>query len=127
MESAGDQVSDLEYNTFIRQGKTWTRSIWYEDDAGTILDLSSGYTARMMIRADVDDASPVVTLTTENGRIALAAGDADTPNIVLTVSAADTAALTAWGTGVYDLELVSGATVLPVIEGFILLQKEPTR
>ena len=76
------------------------------------------------LRSDIEDSSAVLTLTTENGRIALG-GAAGT--VTLTVSAADTAGLTA-GNGVYDLELISsGGVVTRLIEGSYSIVREVTR
>jgi hypothetical protein len=60
------------------------------------------------VRATLESAEALIELTTGNGRIALG-GSAGT--ITLTISATDTAALTA-GRGVYDLELVSGSGIV---------------
>ncbi len=118
------------YNLFgahsIQQGASFRREIAWRDAAMVMLDLT-GYTARMMVRAKIDDASPVLTLTTENGRIAVSTGAAGY-NILLTVTPGDTAALTDWGQGVYDIELVSaGGTVTRLLEGFAILSKEVSR
>ena len=115
------------YDLIIEQGASFRREIWWRDEDGDIIDVSS-YTARMHVRADVDDVSPQVTLTTENSRITLSAGAAGAYNILLTMTPSTTAALTDWGRGVYDLELVSGGgTVTRVLEGYAVLSKEATR
>ena len=67
----------------------------------------AGFTARMQVRKDLEAASALIELTTENGRISI------TPNtgtVSLTITAADTAALQ-FG-GVYDLELVGSTGVI---------------
>ena len=78
----------------------------------------------MSLRTDIEDSSAILSLTTENGRIALGGGAG---TITLTVSASDTAALTA-GNGVYDLEIVSsGGVVTRLIEGSYTISREVTR
>jgi tRNA threonylcarbamoyladenosine modification (KEOPS) complex Pcc1 subunit len=78
----------------------------------------------MQIRSEVDSSTAALSLTTENGRIALG-GTAGT--ITLTVSATDTAAVTA-GEYVYDIELVSGSgTVTRLLQGCFTVDAEVTR
>lgn len=110
------------YDIEVQQGATFSLPLVWKA-SGALVNLT-GYTARMMIRADFDDVSPLVTLTTENGRIALggALGTID-----LTISAAVTAALTDWGKGFYDLELVDGGNVKRLLAGHAVLSKEATR
>ena len=127
-----------EYNITIEQGSTFGRLISIEqpdltaDPNGSIFenfDLS-GFTARMYIRRTIDTATPMITLTTENGRIAInpsVVGDATKNNeISLSITAADTATITT--SGVYDLEIIStGGTVSKVIRGDVTLIPEVTR
>jgi hypothetical protein len=104
----------------IEQGATFRRSFtWYDAD-GVPVDLT-GYTARMMVRGDVDDASPVLTFTTENYRIYLTY--LGQPGVILVhATAAD------WGEGVFDLELIeSDGTVTRLVEGDCILSKEVSR
>lgn len=84
----------------------------------------SGFTARMQIRESVESTTTLLSLTTENSRIAL---DNTAKTITLTISATDTAALD-FSTGVYDLELVSGGGVVTeLLNGNVLLDTEVTR
>ena len=126
------------YNITIEQGSTFGRLISVEqpdlatDPTGQTFenfDLA-GYTARMHIRRTIDSSTAMITLTTENGRIAI------NPNIVgyptrnneisLSITAADTATITT--SGVYDLEIIStGGTVSKVIRGDVTLIPEVTR
>jgi hypothetical protein len=107
----------------IEQGATFSKVLTWKDSAGAAINLT-GYTARMHVRTDIDAATPFLQLTTENSRIALG-GVAGT--ITLTISATDTAAITNTS-GVYDLELVSGAGVVTrLLEGNIIITKEVTR
>lgn len=83
----------------------------------------TGFTARMQIRAKLEDAIVVKELTTENGGIVI---NNVTKTISLAISATDTAAF-GFQTAVYSLELVSGAVVTPFANGSMTLIKEVTR
>ena len=94
------------YHFTCEQGATFTRDVEVTNFDDSIRDLS-GYTARMQVRKDLESASALVELTTENGRISV------TPNtgtVSLTITAADTAALE-FG-GIYDLELIGASGVV---------------
>lgn len=111
------------YNIIIEQGATFSRVLTWRDAQGALIDLS-GYTARMQARAGHTAQSVLVSLTTENGRIALG-GAAGT--VTLTIAAADTALLPS-GSYVYDLELVSaGGVVTRLLEGCCQVSPEVTR
>jgi hypothetical protein len=110
-------------NFIIEQGATFSKVMTWKDENRDATNLT-GFTARMHIRGAIDDADPIIILTTENGRIALG-GVAGT--ITLTISATDTAAITD-ESGVYDLELVSGSGVVKrLLQGNIVVTKEVTR
>lgn len=88
-----------------------------------VVDLT-GYTARLHVRLKIEDAEPVLTLTTENGGITL--GDAD-GTIDLFISDADTADIT-WEEAVYDLELIAPNTdVIRFMGGAVTVSPEVTR
>lgn len=94
------------YHFTCEQGATFTRDVEVTNFDDSIRDLS-GYTARMQVRKDLESASALVELTTENGRISV------TPNtgtVSLTITAADTAALEF--SGIYDLELIGASGVV---------------
>ena len=112
-----------KYSFAIEQGATFTRAITYTDAAGAVPDLT-GYTARMKIRPTKESATVLVSLTDGAG-ITLAA---TAPNITISISATDTAALdmTDGQIAVYDLEIVSGSVVTRVIEGNINFDAEVT-
>jgi hypothetical protein len=76
----------------------------------------------MQIRETVASSSTLVSLTNTAG-ITLSSS---APNIVLSISATDTAALN-FTEAVYDLELVNSGTVYRVLEGKVTLSKEVTR
>lgn len=84
----------------------------------------TGYTARMQIRATLEDATVLVSLTTENGGITLGA---TAGTIALLITAAATTLLT-FSNAVYDLEIISaGGIVTRLLSGNIILSKEVTR
>lgn len=112
-----------KHDIYIEQGATWSLPLVWKTAEGVPIDVT-GYTARMHMRKKVTDPDTVLELTTENSRIALG-GVAGT--IALSLTATDTAALT--GSGVYDLEMVSGdgVTVTRLLEGKYALSVEVTR
>lgn len=107
----------------IYQGATFRRRLrWLQPDR-TPMDLS-GCTARMQVRAEVESPAVLLTLTTEDGRIALG-GTAGTIDLI--VSDGDTAPL-AWGCGVWDLEIEHpGGDVTRLAQGSISVSPEVTR
>ena len=110
------------YDFCIPAGATFSKVIRYKAD-GANVNLS-GYTARMQIRPTAASATTTLALTTENSRIALG-GTAGT--ITLSISATDTAAITA-GRYVYDLELVSaGGIVTRLLQGIVTVSANVTR
>lgn len=112
-----------QYDFVCDQGATFSRSLTWQDSTGSPINLTT-YTARMQVRATVESAAAAISLTTENSRITLG-GVAGT--ITLTISATDTAALTA-GEYVYDLELVAASgTVTRLIQGCFTIDAEVTR
>jgi hypothetical protein len=115
-------ISPGNYDITIYQGATFTQQFTWKDQNGTAIDLT-GYTARMMARTAVDNATPFISLATGGG-IALG-GAAGT--ITLTMSDAQTAALAAQY-GVYDLELIDGSgNVSRLLQGNLFVHKEITR
>lgn len=110
-----------QYRIIIDQGATYSQVITWKDSNGPIN--VTGYTARMQVRPTIASSTTTLSLTTENGGIALG-GAAGT--ITLAVSATATAAL-AEGKYVYDLELVTGADVYRVVMGTFTVRGEVTR
>jgi hypothetical protein len=119
------------YNILCQQGSSFGRVIALEQPRTPTEENPAEYeiysllnhTARMQVRRTVDSATPLITLTTENGRIFIGGNDG---LITLTISATDTAALTS--SGVYDLEIISaGGLVSRVIQGTFTLSPEVTR
>lgn len=111
------------YNIVCDAGATLTRTLTWSDSAGSLVNLS-GYTGRMQVRADVESSDTILSLTTSNGGLTLG-GVAGT--VLITVSATESATLTA-GDYVYDLELVSaGGTVTRLVQGQFTVRPEVTR
>ncbi len=110
-------------NMVIEQGATFNPVLTWKDANDAAIDLAD-WTARMHIRAEITDADPLLTLTTEDGGITLG-GAAGT--ISLLISAADTADLD-WESGVYDLEMVSPSGIVTrLLKGTVTVQAEVTR
>lgn len=105
----------------IEQGATYSQYLRYEDADGNPIDLYN-HRAKLTVR-DTYGGVELISLSTENGRIAL---DAETGAITLGISAADTAALPAPATGVYDLELYNGPTTTRLLEGRVTISPEVT-
>ena len=115
-----------KYDITIEQGATFTLPISYKDSNDAVIDLSSGYTARMRIKESVGGT---LLASTESGdstgatiTIALASSG---NNITISMTATNTAALN-FDHAVYDLELVSGSQVDRIIQGTVNLAKEVT-
>lgn len=113
-----------KHNFFVYRGATFSEQIEWKDENGVAIDLT-GFTARMHMRDTLEATTPFLTLTTENGGIALggAAGTVD-----LLASAVATSAIIVTS-GVYDLELVAGdgVTVTRLLEGLVTISPEVTR
>lgn len=106
----------------IEQGATFTYNLTWRDGSGAVKALGSGWTARLQIRETVSSSTTLASLTNTAG---ITLGNS-APNIVISISATDTAALN-FTNAVYDLELVNSGTVYRVLEGKVNLSKEVTR
>jgi hypothetical protein len=112
-----------KYKLTIYQGATLSLPLTWRLSGGAVTDLV-GCTARMQVRPTVDSEDVLLSLTTENNGIVLAA---TAPNLVLQMSAAQTAALT-WRAGVYDLEVAfPNGVVRRLLEGGAAVSPEVTR
>lgn len=113
-------------NLSIEQGATWRYALMAKQGTGVsapALDLT-GFTARMQLRGELQDATALLELSTANGRITLTplAGRID-----LVLTAVETAALN-FDTAVYDLELVNASgEVTRLVKGNVTLTLEVTR
>ncbi len=119
------------YNILCQQGASFARVIGLEqprtpteqNPAEYEIYPLANHTARMQVRRTVESETSLISLTTENGRIAINTAEG---LITLSISAADTSALTS--SGVYDLEIItSGGLVSRVIQGTFTLSLEVTR
>lgn len=122
------------YNFTCEQGSTFSRLIEIEqpdlvaDPTGQIFedfDLN-GYTARMQVRRTIDSPTAMVTLTTENGGIAInqAPGSSNNLNIYMD----NTVTATLLSSGVYDIEIINdGGEVSRILQGVFTVSPEVTR
>ena len=108
------------YNIRCDQGSTLRRVITVTQSDGTPVDLT-GYGARMQVRRRITSTDALLDLNTEDGGIELGGEDG---TITISISASQTAEVAR--SGVYDLELVNGATVTKILRGQFILQPEVT-
>ena len=110
------------YNITVYQGTTFQLSpVWKVDNLPVDL---TGYTADMQVRQFVDSTSILVELSTTNGKIVI---DAAIGQVNLTLTAAQTAALTPAGSYVYDLNLTSpGGYVYKILQGSFIVNASVT-
>jgi hypothetical protein len=115
-------VITAPYNITINQGSTFRVVLTWKDASDNAINLT-GYSARMQGRRTVESSTTIFSLTSGSGiTLGGAAG-----TITIELSATATAALTP-SSGVYDLELVSGAgDVTRLIEGSFTVKSEVTR
>lgn len=84
----------------------------------------TGYSARMQIRANLNDTTVIQELTSENGMINIS----NINKTITLVIPATTTALYNFSTAVYSLEMISsGGQVTPFCAGTFTLVKEVTR
>ena len=110
------------YDTICDQGATYDRVVILRDSAAGLVDLT-GFTAAMQIRTTAASTTVVKSLTTENTGITLGGV---TGTIALFISATDTAAIAA-GNYVYDVNLISGATINKPLYGSFTVRAGVTR
>jgi len=112
-----------QFNIDIKQGATFQLTITWKDSAGTAIDLTN-YTARAQARLTYDTSTTIFSLTSSSGiTLGGAAG-----TIAIVIAAGTTAALAAPWSGVWDLELVSGAGIVTrLLEGTANVSPEVTR
>ena len=109
------------YNVTIEQGATLSRTIYWYDETDTLVNLTT-YTARATFK-DKFGGTVIVALTTENSGITLGGA---LGTIVLAITATATAAFTAPSHGVWDLELINGASVTRLLQGRFDVSQEVT-
>lgn len=111
------------YDFSIEQGATFTLNLSYKNSAGTVIDLSSGYTPRMKIKDSPDGEVIASTESSDSPKNTISIALASTGNnIIVTIPASATTAFT-FETAVYDLELVASSNVERVVEGRVKLDK----
>ena len=112
------------HHFIIEQGATFGQTLTLKDAAGTVVTLAGYASAEMDLRVNPESSDPVITLTTANSRVALG-GSAGT--VTLSITAADTNSLDV-GSGVYDLEIVSGGgEVFRILEGTYSVRRNISR
>ena len=110
-------------NLVIEQGTDFSHIVGLTNSDGSVLNLT-GYDARMQIRSTVTAATTLYELTVSNGRISV---NALAGQLTLNIPSAVTAAMT-WRSGVYDLEIISGTSVVTrIMQGNATLSLEVTR
>lgn len=112
-------ATTVEFNDLNSSGfSTYTSGGYLQFHAPVDL---AGRTARMSIKDR--QGTVLLSLTTENGRIAI---DAANKVITLQISAADTAGFT-WTSGVYDLEVLGpGDAIVALLTGTVTVVREIT-
>jgi len=120
-------MSAGRYDILIEQGSNFNLYIKYKDNNGDLMELGSGYSARMKIKdyIDGDVIASTESADTPNDTLSIALASSGN-NIVVSMTAVNTAALD-FDSAVYDLELVIGAQIERVIEGRVKLSKEVTK
>ena len=117
-------MSAARYNLDLERGVTFSLPVHWEDSAGSTVNLSSGYTARLELR-DAEPESPgtvVLTLTNGSG-ITLAATN---PNVTVALTATQTRALTAGRSYCYELRLYAGSTEYALLYGAATVREQVT-
>lgn len=110
-------------NLVIEQGTDFSHIVGLTNSDGSVFNLT-GYDARMQIRSTVTAATTLYELTVSNGRIEL---NAIAGQLRLNIPSAVTAAMT-WRSGVYDLEIISGTSIVTrIMQGNATLSLEVTR
>lgn len=107
----------------IEQGATFRRELTWKDDENAAINLT-GYSARMQIREHLSSASPLIELTSANGRITITAAQG---KLLLELTPAQTQALRA-GVALYDLEVeAADGKVTRLVQGQVRIEAGVTR
>ncbi len=118
----------------VCRGRTWKERILVKNPGSTTAKDLTGYGARMDVRKSISDDVPVISLSTDNGRISIES-PATNGVILIEVSAEDTLdfplndfKVTDY---VYDMEIYEEGSVPeyvePLIEGVVRVRPEITR
>ena len=115
-------MSAGKVNLVIDQGADWYQNFVYQDSTGTAINLT-GYTAALMLRSNISDVAPALSLSTSSG-ITITAS---TGTIAVHATAAQTIALSP-GFYQYDLEITSPTNVVTrLVYGQIQITAAVTR
>lgn len=119
------------YNWTVNQGETTRILYTRKDSAGTALPFNVGTTFRMKVKTAFDAGSDTLSLATSDSWFDLdpsdlPAADQGRHNVRLTLTDAQTAALTAPASFVYDVEAVEGTVVTRILEGTLITRPEVT-
>lgn len=109
------------YDMKARQGSTFTETLTIKIE-NVPLNIT-GYAARMMVRAQPSSPTIILDLSTNNGKITIV-GSTGTVTINVTASEMDAISPRSYR---YDLELVNGDTVIPLLEGAFIVKPQVTR
>ena len=109
-----------QLNILIEQGATFSKSLTIYSSGTTPLNLT-GKTLRGVVRYRLQDASPALTFTFTLGNQSTNPG-----TVTMTAAATLTDALTQ-SKGVYDVELVDGATITRLLEGDVFISLSVSR
>lgn len=122
------------YSFTIEQGATVNFEVQYTDASNLPINLT-GYSGRMQIKSGFANDTPVTYATLSSSRypdgtgLNFSGSSGTTPptsgSIGVFISAT-TSSLFTFARAKYDLEIVSGSTVVRLIEGTITLSKEVT-
>jgi hypothetical protein len=109
------------YNMKARQGSTFTETLTI--NIGNVPLNITGYSARMMVRAQPSSSTIILDLSSNNGKITIT-GVTGVITINITSSEMDTIPARSYR---YDLELVNGDVVIPLLEGAFIVTPQVTR
>lgn len=115
-------MTAAKYDITIEQGATFAMTLTWRDESNALINLT-GYSARMQVRQSISAPQTLLSLTSGSGiTLGGAAG-----TIAISATPAQTGAINSM-TGVYDLELESGAGVVTrLLEGNVTISKNVTR
>ena len=119
------------YNWTVNQGETTTLLYTRKDSTNAALPFASNTTFRMKVKTAYDVSPPVLSLLVSDSWFDLNPSDLPSSdqglhNVRFTLSAAQTAGLTAPSSFVYDIEAVTGNVVTRILEGTLITRPEVT-
>jgi len=114
-------MSAGQYNITIEQGTTFSKTLIYKNSSGTVVNLSDVAEVRGQVRPSV------ASTTFKNFTLTVDANPA-LGKIYWSMSATDTATLSAPATQYYDIEIeYDNGTVKRILEGTVTVSPEVTR